>query len=128
MRTSRVLASVPLLLAGCGESAIQSSPPTASQEPAPRPPAPLVVDDDPKPVIAAAQELFRARPEASHNSELSPRQRQALINDFLKALHELPLRDPWSGLPGLDIPGPNYDRWDMGSDRDSRGKPTRSSL
>lgn len=115
MRTARVIACVPLLLAGCGES-IQSSPTAASSNAAPRTVTPLVVDS-----------------ETTRNSGLSPKQWQTLYDEIHKALSALPLpppslplpHDPWAAPLGLDIPGPNYDRWDLRPDRDSRGRPAR---
>ncbi len=125
MRTSPVLAYVPLFLVGCGESSIQSSPSTASQEPAPRPTTPLVVDSDAslmKQGHVWVVHPLNGLPLKLWQAGLLPAQRE----DFRKALDELtPPRDPWLGLPGWDIPGPNYDRWDMRPDRDSRGRPAR---
>jgi len=107
MRSAQALICVPLLLAGCGES-IQSSPSAASPDAAPRPATALVVDYD-----------------TSRTGGLSRKQRQKLYADLRKWLDELPPHDPWAAPPGLGIPGPNYDRWDMHSDRDSRGRPAR---
>ncbi len=122
MRNSRILAYVPLFLVGCGESSIQPSPSTASQDTASHPPTPLVVDDDPKSTDARVifeQELSRLR------IRLSAKQWQIVFHDeaFRRALYELPRpnENPWLGLPGWDIPGPNYDQWDMRPNRDSRG-------
>ena len=133
MRTSPVLAYVPLFLIGCGESSIQSSPSTASQDTAPHPPTPLVVDDDPKsadPRVIFEQEISRLRIRLSSKQwqRLTPKQLQTLHEDFRKALDELLPHDPWLGSPGRDIPGPNYDRWDMHPDRDSRGRRTPKSV
>ncbi len=108
MRSAKALICVPLFLAGCGES-IQSSPSAASPDAAPRSATALVADYD-----------------TARVSGLSPKQWQALYADFRKALAELPPllpHDPWAAPPGLGIPGPNYDRWDMRRDRDSRGRP-----
>ena len=95
MRTAQALICVPLLLAGCGESS-QSSPSAASPDAAPRPATPLVVESD-----------------TTRTSGLSRKQRLTLYADFLKALDELPLHDPWAAPPVLGVPGPNYDAWDM---------------
>ena len=107
MRNARVLACVALLLAGCGES-IQSSPTAASPDAAPRPAAPIVVESD-----------------TTRKSGLSLKQWQTLYEEFHKALAALPPpsppplpHDPWAAPLGLDIPGPNYDRWDL---RPARG-------
>ena len=88
MRNARVLACVPFLLAGCGES-IPSSPTAASPDAAPRPATPLVVESD-----------------TTRISGLSPEQWQTLYDEFHKALN------PWAAPPGLGVPGPNYDAWD----------------
>ena len=81
--------------------------------------------------MIAAQEISRLRISGLSSKQwqrLTPKQLQTLHEDFRKALDELLPHDPWLGSPGRGIPGPNYDRWDMGADRDSRGRRTPKSV
>ena len=85
MRNFSVLACVPLLLVGCDQSTESSSSSAARDS------APLLLT---QPVVA---------PDPLFIGSIPPE----LVDEFLNFRE-----DPWRGLPWLDIPGPNYDRWD----------------
>ena len=89
------LASVMTLALGCGdESQSPSARTSESASPVQSEPSP------PQTVIIIGPDEIRRIPLED-------------VKAYLDATGRHFLHDPWRGLPSLDLPGPNYDQWDV---------------